>query len=100
MVSEVQLMIAEPCLRCGAAAGDEGHFALQPIGALVPRLPIGLRLELAFVAGKLILVDHRFHDFGHVGLLWGHSLGAMPMPSRSNSSAVAWLSSFGLVTGW
>ena len=51
----------------------------------IARLPVGLGLELAFVPGQLILVDHRFHDIGH----GSYSFGATPMPSRSNSSTVA-----------
>ena len=47
------------------AAGDQRHLALQPAGARIARLPVGLRLELALVAGLLILVDHWLHDVRH-----------------------------------
>ena len=35
----------------------------------IARLPVGLGLELAFVAGQLVLVDHRLDDVGHLSLL-------------------------------
>ena len=40
-------------------------------GPWVPRLPIGLRLQLALVPGQPILVDHRLHDIGHGSPLLG-----------------------------
>ena len=47
-------------------AGDQRDLALEAIRTLVARLPVGLGLELALVAGQLILVDHRLHDVGFV----------------------------------
>src|SRR5690606_8008890 len=40
------------------AAGDKGHFALQPARTAIARLPVRLRIERAFVAGQAVLVDH------------------------------------------
>src|SRR6185369_3277653 len=67
------------------STGDQRHLVLQSSRAAVARFPIRLRLQLAFVSGKPILVDHRFHDIGH----WVYSFGATPIPSRSNSWTVA-----------
>ena len=52
-------------------AGDQRDLALEASGSRIARLPIGLGLELAFVAWQPILVDHRLHDFGHGLLLRG-----------------------------
>ena len=39
-------------------AGDQGDLAVEPAGARIERLPFGLRLERAFMAGQLVFVDH------------------------------------------
>jgi hypothetical protein len=72
--------------------GDERDLALEPVGAAVARLPIGLGLEPAFVPRQPVLVDHRFDDVGFVAH-FAYSFGATPMSSRSNSCVVAWFMS-------
>ena len=51
-------------------AGDQRDLALEPARARIARLPIGLGLELAFVPGQLILMDHRFDEVGHQLTPW------------------------------
>ena len=72
--------------------GDQRDLVLQTVGAFVARPPVGLGLELAFVAWKSVFVKHRFHDFGHAL----YSFAATPMPSRWKSSVVA----SSLWSGW
>ena len=47
------------------AAGDQRHLAIEPPGARIARLPLGLRFQLALVAGLLVLMDHWLHDVRH-----------------------------------
>ena len=56
-------------------AGDQRDLALEPARARIERLPVGLRLELALVAGQRVLVDHLDgFGFGHDRIV---SLGSL-----------------------
>src|SRR5690606_23364333 len=51
------------------AAGDDRDLAVEAAGAGMERLPGGLWLELALVAGQAVLVDHFYDIVAHAGRL-------------------------------